>query len=142
MAEALSAGVDAALALKRLANEVAAQVSNLERLTPEAFVEVVSMESKGDLTPAQARTVLREMIASGQHPSEVAARLGFEAMDRADLAAVVDQVISQHPQEWERLVAGESKLTGFFVGKVKAATAGKADLRAATSLLGERQSAG
>lgn len=142
VAEALSAGVDAALALKRLANEVAGQVSNLERLTPEAFVEVVSMESKGDLTPAQARTVLREMIASGQHPSEVAARLGFEAMDRADLAAVVDQVISQHPQEWERLVAGESKLTGFFVGKVKAATAGKADLRAATSLLGERQSAG
>ncbi|MDQ1364027.1 MAG: hypothetical protein QOE57_69, partial [Acidimicrobiaceae bacterium] len=35
--------------------------------------------------------------------------------------------------------AGEDKLQGFFIGKVKAATAGKADLKAVSALLRERR---
>ena len=37
------------------------------------------------------------------------------------------------------LRAGEDKLTGFFIGQIKAATAGKADLKAAASLLRARR---
>ena len=89
------------------------------------------MEATGSLTTAQARTVLKELLASGGDPEPVAARLGFEAMAADDLAAVVDQVIAGHPAEWDRYVAGEDKLAGFFIGHVKAATEGKADLKAA-----------
>ena len=56
-------------------------------------------------------------------------------MGAGDLAAVVDRVIREHPSDWERYRAGEDKLTGFFVGHIKSATDGKADLKAASALL-------
>ncbi len=68
----------------------------------------------------------------------MAAHLGFEAMAADDLAAIVEKVIAQHP-EWDRYQRGEDKLTGFFVGQIKAASSGKADLKAATSLLRARR---
>jgi aspartyl-tRNA(Asn)/glutamyl-tRNA(Gln) amidotransferase subunit B len=133
------AGGDPALALRRLANEVAADVDGVDRLSPAAFTRLIGMEAGGVLTTAQARTVLKELLASGGDPQEVAARLGFEAMDAADLAAVIDRVIDEHPAEWARFAAGEDKLTGFFVGHVRSATEGKADLKAASALLRARR---
>jgi aspartyl-tRNA(Asn)/glutamyl-tRNA(Gln) amidotransferase subunit B len=91
------------------------------------------------LTTAQARTVLKELLASGGDPDAVAARLGFEAMGADDLAAVVDRVISKHAPEWERYQGGEDKLTGFFIGHIKTATDGNADLKAASALLRARR---
>ena len=60
------------------------------------------MEAGGSLTTAQARAVLKELLDAGGEPAAVAARLGFEAMAADDLAAVVDQVIGEHPSEWGR----------------------------------------
>jgi len=100
------------------------------------------MEGKGELTSAQARAVLKVLVAEGGAPAEVAARLGFEALAPEALGDVVSQVVAANPTEWERYAAGDDKLTGFFVGKVKAATGGNADLRAATELLRQRRSQG
>ncbi|MGH9061282.1 MAG: Asp-tRNA(Asn)/Glu-tRNA(Gln) amidotransferase subunit GatB, partial [Acidimicrobiales bacterium] len=139
---AVAAGQDGALAVKRLANEVASDIALAPALDLGAFVALVGMESAGALTTAQARTVLKELLASGgseTDPAAVAARLGFEAMGADALAGVVDQVIADHPGEWARLAGGEDKLTGFFIGKIKAATAGQADLKAASGLLRRRR---
>jgi Asp-tRNA(Asn)/Glu-tRNA(Gln) amidotransferase B subunit len=54
------------------------------------------------------------------------------------VAAAVDAAIAESPEEWARYAAGEAKLAGFFVGKVMAATRGKADGKAVTALLRER----
>jgi aspartyl-tRNA(Asn)/glutamyl-tRNA(Gln) amidotransferase subunit B len=135
----VATGGDAALAVRRLANEVAADIGAVGHVTEGAFVRLVGLEATGSLTTAQARTVLKELLASGGDPDKVAARLGFEAMAADDLAAVVDQVIAAHPAEWDRYVAGEDKLAGFFVAQIKAATEGKADLKAASALLRARR---
>jgi aspartyl-tRNA(Asn)/glutamyl-tRNA(Gln) amidotransferase subunit B len=132
-------GDDAALAVRRLANEVAADIESVDHLSEGAFARLIAMESGGALTTAQARTVLKELLASGGDPDGVAARLGFEAMDAGDLAAVVDRIIGEHRAEWERFAAGEDKLMGFFVGQVRAATEGKADLKVASGLLRARR---
>jgi aspartyl-tRNA(Asn)/glutamyl-tRNA(Gln) amidotransferase subunit B len=58
------------------------------------------------------------------------------------LEETVDQVIADNPREWERYSGGDDKLAGFFIGKVKAATAGNADLRVAADLLRRRREAG
>jgi aspartyl-tRNA(Asn)/glutamyl-tRNA(Gln) amidotransferase subunit B len=134
-----TAGGDAELAVRRLANEVAAEIDAVDHLTESAFVRLVAREAGGSLTTAQARTVLKELLASGGDPDEVAARLGFEAMPAEDLAAVVDQVTADYPAEWTRFAAGEDKLMGFFIGHIKAATEGKADLKAASALLRARR---
>jgi aspartyl-tRNA(Asn)/glutamyl-tRNA(Gln) amidotransferase subunit B len=133
------AGGDAALAVRRLANEVASDMDGIERLRTEAFVELIKMEANGTLTTTQARRVLKGLLESGGDPASAAARLGFEAMGADDLAAAVDQVIGDHPGEWARYAAGEDKLTSFFMPLIKSATSGKADLKAASALLRARR---
>jgi aspartyl-tRNA(Asn)/glutamyl-tRNA(Gln) amidotransferase subunit B len=134
-----AAGGDAELAVRRLANEVAADIGAVDHLTESAFVRLLAREAGGSLTTAQARTVLKELLESGGDPDEVATRFGFEAMDAEDLAAVVDGVIADHPAEWTRFEAGEDKLMGYFIGHIKTATEGKADLKAASALLRTRR---
>jgi Asp-tRNA(Asn)/Glu-tRNA(Gln) amidotransferase B subunit len=68
----------------------------------------------------------------------IAAEHGFEALADDALEQAVAAAVAAHPDEWERYAAGEQKLTGFFVGKVMAATGGKADGRAVTAALRAR----
>jgi len=144
MTAAVSAKADASLALRRLANEVAGELADGGRrdIDPDGFVRLLLMEEHGELTSAQARTVLRALVAEGGDPSAIAGRLGFQAMASGALAEMVDNVIAANPHEWERYRAGDDKLAGFFIGKIKAATGGNADLRAATDLLRQRRSTG
>jgi aspartyl-tRNA(Asn)/glutamyl-tRNA(Gln) amidotransferase subunit B len=135
---AVGAGAEPRLALNRAANEVAGR----GRPDPRAFARVLEMESGGKLTATQAKVVLAEVLAGAGDPEEIARARGFEALGDDTLATVVDSAIAAHPDEWARLVGGEAKLTGFFVGKVMAATAGKADGKAVTALLRERSATG
>jgi aspartyl-tRNA(Asn)/glutamyl-tRNA(Gln) amidotransferase subunit B len=134
------AGADAGLALRRLANEVAGLLDGgTNHLGASEFASLVLMEQNGELTPAQARNVLKVMVKEGGQPKDVAARLGFEVMGAGLLEQAVEQVIAANPREWERYAAGDDKLAGFFIGKVKAATGGNADLRAASEILRQRR---
>jgi aspartyl-tRNA(Asn)/glutamyl-tRNA(Gln) amidotransferase subunit B len=135
----VAAGGDAALAVRRLANEVAAEIDSISRLTLPAFTQLVALEASGSLTTAQARAVLKELLDAGGQPADVAARLGYEAMGADDLAAVVEKVIGEHPSEWDRYQQGDDKLSGFFIGHIKAASAGNADPKAAVALLRARR---
>jgi aspartyl-tRNA(Asn)/glutamyl-tRNA(Gln) amidotransferase subunit B len=145
VAAAVAAKVDPGLALRRLANEVAGELADghgrtADDIDADSFLRLVSLEQRGELTPAQARTVLKVLVADGGDPAAIAAGLGFQAMSAGALEEVVDQVIAANPREWERYAEGDDKLAGFFIGKVKAATGGNADLRAAADLLRRRRS--
>ena len=131
---AVAAGADGRLALNRAANELP------NRAVPDAgaFAKVLRMEADGRLTATQAKAVLAELVASGGDPEDIAKAKGFEALEGDVVAAAVDAAIAASPGEWERYAGGEAKLAGFFVGKVMAATAGKADGKAVTALLRER----
>jgi aspartyl-tRNA(Asn)/glutamyl-tRNA(Gln) amidotransferase subunit B len=134
-------GADVALALKRLANEVAADLDRSRALDPDAFSRLVLLEGRGQLTTSQARAVLKRLIEDGGDPAAIAKELGFEAMGADDVAHVLDEVIAANPAEWARFAAGEDKLQGLFIGEVKAASAGKADLKAVAALLRQRRAA-
>ena len=82
--------------------------------TLTAFVRLLLMEQQGELTSAQARTVLRALVAEGGDPNAIAAKLGFQAMASGALDAVMDEVIAANPREWERYGAGDDKLDRFF----------------------------
>jgi aspartyl-tRNA(Asn)/glutamyl-tRNA(Gln) amidotransferase subunit B len=138
---AIAAGADAAAVLKHVEHD----------LPPEgelpvgaaALAEVVAMAAGGQLTATQAKTVLAEMAETGRSPADIAAAHGFEAMDSGELEQVVDGVIAEFPDDWAAFVAADDakvkKLTGFFIGKIMAATKGQADGKAATALLMARR---
>jgi aspartyl-tRNA(Asn)/glutamyl-tRNA(Gln) amidotransferase subunit B len=139
---AAAAGADAALAVRRLVNEAAAEIDHARHLDPDAFSRLLLMEGKGELTTAQAREVLRHLLAEGGDPASIAKQLGFESLSGDDTATVIDDVIAANAAEWDRFLGGEDKLQGLFIGKIKAATQGKADLKAVAALLRERKAAG
>jgi aspartyl-tRNA(Asn)/glutamyl-tRNA(Gln) amidotransferase subunit B len=137
---AADAHADTALAVRRLANEVAADLEKARRLDPDAFCRLLLMEGGGELTTAQARQVLHELLEHGGDPASIAKALGFEGMAAGALTAAVDDVISAHPAEWDRFVTGENQLQGFFMSEIKRATRGNADMKEAARILGQRRS--
>ena len=109
------------------------------KLDPEQFAELVKMETGGQLTATQAKTVLSEMVEGAGSPADIAAAHGFEAMDNSELESLVDGLIESNPTEWQRFCEGDAKITGFFVGQVMKATRGQADGKAVTALLKTRK---
>ncbi|MGQ0519856.1 MAG: Asp-tRNA(Asn)/Glu-tRNA(Gln) amidotransferase subunit GatB [Actinomycetota bacterium] len=135
---AVSAKADGRRAVNRAVNEVAADLDAARRLDPAAFTKLLLLEGEGRLTATQAKQVLAELLADGGDPEAIAAARGFEALGGGVLDAAVDDAIAAHPAEWERFRAGDQKVTGFFVGQVMRATAGKADGKAVTAALRSR----
>jgi len=132
---AAAAGVDVSLALARTANEASADPEAARRLDASAFVALLRMEQDGKLSATQAKTVLADMLENGGDPAEIARRRGFEALDTDSLATVVAEVVSAHPDEWQRYRNGEDKLVGFFTGHVMRATSNRANGKAVAAEL-------
>ncbi len=137
---AIGHGADGARVLTHIRNNLA--VDGAASLDPQHFAELVKMETAGDLTATQAKQVLAEMVDSGAAPAEIAAARGFEAMDNSELAGLLDQLIADHPGEWERFATGDDKdrkkMQGFFTGGIMKATRGQADGKAVSQLLAQR----
>ena len=124
---AIDAGVEPALALARAANELAAGIENLDRMTTNGYCSTLLMEQSGELSATQAKTVLSELLAHGGDPKEIAATLGFERLSSESLAGTVAALIEQFPDEWMRYREGDEKLAQFFIGQVMKATKGQAN---------------
>jgi aspartyl-tRNA(Asn)/glutamyl-tRNA(Gln) amidotransferase subunit B len=135
-------GGDLRLAVNRLANEAAAQPEQARKMKVEHFASLVAMESKGELSATQAKVVLAEMLQSGGDPAGIAKAKGFEAMGSDELASVVDRLISDHPGEWERYVAGEDQVQQFLVGQAMRQSKGKVNGKALVEALQARRSGG
>ncbi|HMD46723.1 MAG TPA: Asp-tRNA(Asn)/Glu-tRNA(Gln) amidotransferase subunit GatB [Acidimicrobiales bacterium] len=120
--------VPAGLALARAANELAADAEAGRRLDPASWRALLELEASGALSATQAKAVLVDLVAAGGgDPSALAAARGYEAMAEGSLATVVGEVVAANPDEWQRFVGGEDKLSGFFIGKVMDATDKKAN---------------
>ena len=134
---AIEAGADAERVLTHVANNLA--VDGAASLDPGHFAELVKLETGGALTATQAKQVLAEMVESGSDPATIAAARGFEAMETGELETLLDGIIADNADEWERFVAGDDKarrkMQGFFTGQVMKATNGQADGKLVNQLL-------
>ena len=141
---AVEAGADARRAISRAANDLAAAEHGCAGLSPAVFAQLLRMEADGALTATQAKTVLHDMLAllaAGTpvlDPVAIAKEHGFEALAGGEVELLVDELIAAHPSEFDRLKAGDAKVTGFFVGLAMQRSAKKADGKVVTALLRTR----
>jgi aspartyl-tRNA(Asn)/glutamyl-tRNA(Gln) amidotransferase subunit B len=137
LADVLAAGGDARLVFTHAEHNLS---TDLPQPSPSSFAALVQMQSAGQLTATQAKTVLADMQAGvdGGDPAAIAAAHGFAAMDAGSLAAVVDQVIAARPADFADLQAGNQKVIGLFVGEVMKATGNNANGKDVTALLRQR----
>jgi aspartyl-tRNA(Asn)/glutamyl-tRNA(Gln) amidotransferase subunit B len=139
MTEAVSAGIGAALALARTANEASAEPDRARAVDPARFAALLRMEQDGTLSATQAKDVLGDLLDTGGDPAELARRRGYEALEADFLVAVMDELIAGHPDEWERYAGGDDKLAGFFTGLAMKATDKKANGKSVAAELRRRR---
>ncbi len=137
---AVAAGAPPALTATRVCNDLA--VEDWSKVTPQLLAELMAMESAGQVTATQAKQLMAEMADSGEAPAAIAERRGFKAMATDDLDTILQRVIADNGDAWDRYCAGDEnerkKLAGFLTGQVMRATRGQADGSAVNRLLQEK----
>jgi aspartyl-tRNA(Asn)/glutamyl-tRNA(Gln) amidotransferase subunit B len=116
----------------------AVQISDTP-LTGGHLSDLAGLFAGGDLSATAAKQVLVGVLSGEGSPAEVAeARDLIQISDVGELAAQIDEVLDNHPEEYQRLKEGDAKVIGYLVGQVMRITAGKADPKVVSTILREK----
>jgi aspartyl-tRNA(Asn)/glutamyl-tRNA(Gln) amidotransferase subunit B len=108
-------------------------------IPPSGLAELIGLVRDGTLSTTIARTVLTGMIETSRSAAAIVEADGLaQVRDEDRLAAWVDEVIAEHPDEARRLGAGEARLMGFLMGQIMRRSGGQADPRRISELLRAR----
>jgi aspartyl-tRNA(Asn)/glutamyl-tRNA(Gln) amidotransferase subunit B len=106
---------------------------------PGDLAQLLNMVRDGLVSHAAAKRVFSVMAESGKPPAQIAHEEGLlKVGDDAALAEWIDEVLSEHPDEAKRYLAGERKLQGVIVGFVMRKSGGRADPKRVNQLLVSR----
>jgi aspartyl-tRNA(Asn)/glutamyl-tRNA(Gln) amidotransferase subunit B len=134
-----AAGGDIGRAVVHL-KEAFADAGEEPTLAAADLAALTRLEIDGQLTATQSKAVLAEMIdQGGGDAGTIAAARGFEAMDTAELEAMIDDAIAAEPDAWAKFCVGEDKAMGALVGHIMKASRGQADGKLAARILNARR---
>ncbi len=106
------------------------------RVRPEQLADLQRLVGAGTISGKVAKTVLEEMLASGEDAQTVVARQGLQQIsDTGAIAKAVAEAVAAHPQSAADYRAGKRQALGFLVGQVMKATRGKANPSLVNQLL-------
>ena len=109
------------------------------RVRPADLAALLGLVRDGVVSHTAAKQIFSRMVATGDPPAQIAEREGLVKVDDdAQLAAWLDEVIAENPNEAERLRHGEKKLQGVLIGAVMKKSKGRADPRKLNQLLSAR----
>ena len=109
------------------------------KLTPSHLAELLKLQDKGTISGKIAKTVFREMFASGKMPAQIVEEKGLvQISDEGAIAAIVEQVIAENPGPVSDYRSGKEKALGYLVGQVMKLSKGKANPQLANKLLREK----
>ena len=132
--EAVAARADPKAAANWIRGELRAQLREAgqepweSRVTPELLAELVGLRDDRTLSEPAAKEVLAEVVRSGASPRAVVEERGLgQISDDGELAALVERLLAENPDQAAQLRGGKDKLVGYFVGQAMRATGGRAD---------------
>jgi len=139
----LSAGADAKQAANWVMGDIAAYFNANREVTyqtlplrPEGLAELIGLIERGTISGKIAKDLLPELLAAGGSPQALVEAKGLtQISDPAQLNAIIDELLSAHPEELTQYRSGKTKLQGFFVGQLMKKTGGRADPKLANQLL-------
>lgn len=109
------------------------------KITPEKFAEFIKLTAQGVVSSSGAQTVLAEMFATGADPSHVIAEKDLgQVSDEEELNAAIEDVLSANLGPVADYKKGKQNSLMFLVGKVMAATKGKANPQVVDRILREK----
>ena len=109
-----------------------------EKISQENFAEFIAYIVKGVVSSTGAQTLLAKMYETGGDPTELLKSLDLtQVSGEGELQAIVSGVISEQPKAAGDYRSGKTEVLKFLVGKVMAASKGKANPQVAEKLLKE-----
>jgi aspartyl-tRNA(Asn)/glutamyl-tRNA(Gln) amidotransferase subunit B len=109
------------------------------RVRPADLAQLIKLVRDGTISHTAAKRVFALMVETGKPAAQVAADEGLvQVGDESAIATWVDEVLSEHPEEAARYLAGEKKLQGVLVGFVMKKSKGRADPKRVNQLLSTR----
>jgi aspartyl-tRNA(Asn)/glutamyl-tRNA(Gln) amidotransferase subunit B len=108
-------------------------------VSAEDLGALVKMIEGGEISGKIAKQVFEDMYKTGRAPADIVAEQGLaQVSDTGAIAALVDAVLTENPDNLAAYRAGKDKLFGFFVGQVMKKSRGQANPEAVNALLRER----
>ncbi|MCD6099324.1 MAG: Asp-tRNA(Asn)/Glu-tRNA(Gln) amidotransferase subunit GatB [Candidatus Marinimicrobia bacterium] len=106
------------------------------KLRPKTFAELLKLVKDGTITGNVGKEIFNQIIDTDESPAEIVKKKGLtQVSDEKELERIVQEVLSENPNEVERYKAGKKNLLGFFMGQVMKKTRGKANPKLASDLL-------
>ena len=132
--EAAAAGRDKKLAANWLLGDFFAALNRTGRTVADSPVDAAGLNAMlaliedGTINGKIAKTVLEQMVETGEPASAVVDRLGLrQVTDTGAIDGIIADVMGRHADKLAEYRAGKDKLFAFFVGQVMRATGGKAN---------------
>ena len=108
------------------------------RMRPADLRGLVEAKEAGKISNAQLKKLFGKLWSGQGELSKLLAAEGEQVRDPAVIGPILDELLSAHPAELEKLRGGNQKVAGFFVGQVMKRTKGKADPGVVNQLLRDR----
>jgi len=126
-----------------IANEVARELKDKKiaelQFSATQIAELIKMVDDETISNKIAKQVFEEMIISGENPTKIVENKGLvQISDPAVIEPIIDEVIAKNPDNLEKYKAGNTKLSGFFVGQVLKATDGKGNPKVVNQLVAKK----
>ena len=98
------------------------------KVTPQSLAELVTIIERGDISTISGKEVLAEMFESGDTPTEIVEAGGLAQLnDPQAIKALVNQVLSENPQQVDQYLGGKTTISQWLFGQVMRATGGRAN---------------
>jgi len=98
------------------------------KVTPQGLADLLVLLEKGEINAPTAKTVLNEMLKTGQSAEEIIEAKGLRQVSDTDaIADMVREVLDANPKELETYLGGKVSLSNWFFGQVMRAARGKAN---------------
>jgi aspartyl-tRNA(Asn)/glutamyl-tRNA(Gln) amidotransferase subunit B len=108
-------------------------------ISPESIAALVALVDRGTINQTSAKDVLGTMFETGKAPDVIVRKKGLvQISDEEALLQVVDQVLTENPDQVEAYLGGRETLLQWFMGQVMRATRGRAQPQTVLGLLRER----
>jgi len=116
-------------------NERKIEIKNF-KIAPTDLTDLLKQIDEGTISGKMAKEIFPEMAQTGKSASQIISEKGLtQITDEEELSRIVEEVLTDNPENVKMYRAGKEKLFGFFVGEVMKKTQGKANPKLVNEVL-------
>jgi len=109
------------------------------RISADNLAELINIINDNTISGKIAKEIFPEMLKENKKPLEIVKSKNLlQITDTTAISNVIDNVLSNFPNEVQEFLTGKEKVFGFFIGKIMKETQGKANPKIVNELLREK----